>query len=317
MGNDYNITAWWRKKYTVKTRISRWSGLGALSLVGRNILVQSIVYGCLRYWFFSLPTPEEIIVDVEQDVKQLWSAMPELDPNEEGTIKRSRRYMTELASHLPHKQGGGGIMHIRSHVKAFQDQWIVKYLDPRQSPWKDALDHWILPAHPGDDKWATALGRGVLLTPSGIDRAALIPVRSAYIKGCFEAFAELGVQQDTSIADHRIQGEPLCRNHRFTAGNVSYEAEWKLAKDPLATDRLSDLMASSGQPFTGGQWKRFIRACNMPLQWEQDRRQNMTDIRRSVPSDVMDALKQPPPPIQEGEIVYIKHAATDACLRAF
>ena len=56
----------------------------------------------------------------------------------------------------------------------------------------------------------------------------------------------------------------------------------------------------------------------MPLQWEQDRRQNMTDVRRSAPSDVIDALKQPPPPIemQEGEIVYIKHATTGACLYA-
>ena len=42
----------------------------------------------------------------------------------------------------------------------------------------------------------------------------------------------------------------------------------------------------------------------------------MTDIRRSVPSDVMDALKQPPPPIQEDDIVYIRHATTGACLYA-
>ena len=49
---------------------------------------------------------------------------------------------------------GGGIMHLESHIKAFQAQWIIKYLDPRDSPWKNALDHWL-----SDDK----LGRGILL----------------------------------------------------------------------------------------------------------------------------------------------------------
>ena len=89
MGNEFSIVGWWRKKYSeIKTRISKWHGLGSLSLAGRNILVQAIVYGCMRYWFFTLPVPEEIISDVEADVKQLlWSAMPELQANERGTAK--------------------------------------------------------------------------------------------------------------------------------------------------------------------------------------------------------------------------------------
>ena len=48
-------------------------------------------------------------------------------------------------------------MHLESHIKAFQAQWIIKYLDPRDSPWKNALDHWL-----SDDK----LGRGTIRAPA-------------------------------------------------------------------------------------------------------------------------------------------------------
>ena len=54
MGNNFDIDAWWLKKYrAVKTRVSHWHGVARLSLTGRNILLQSILYGCLRYWFFT------------------------------------------------------------------------------------------------------------------------------------------------------------------------------------------------------------------------------------------------------------------------
>ena len=57
-------------------------------------------------------------------------------------------YMTETASYLPQKEGAGSIMHLRSHIKvnikAYQAQWVIKYLDPRRAPWKEVLDNWIL-----------------------------------------------------------------------------------------------------------------------------------------------------------------------------
>ena len=121
-------------------------------------------------------------------------------------------------------------MHIRSHIQAFKAQWIIKYVDPRDAPWKDALDHWILPAASDEIEWATKLGRGVVLARDGLRRAELIPEHSVYIRECFAAFADLGIKQDTTITDHRIQGEPLCRNNRFDVQGVNYDAEWQLAK---------------------------------------------------------------------------------------
>ena len=99
----------------------------------------------MRYWFFTLIVPDKIIDLIEQDANALlWAANPELHSNEDDTAKRSNRYMTETASYLPQKEGAGSIMHLRTHIKAYQAQWVIKYLDPRRAPWKEVLDNWIL-----------------------------------------------------------------------------------------------------------------------------------------------------------------------------
>ena len=148
------------------------------------MLLQSILYGSLRFWFFTLTMPEEIIDMVESDAKEiLWAAKPELRTNEEGTETSAKRYIKRDASYLPQKKGGGGIMHIRNHITAFQAQWIIKYLDPRNAPWKDVLDRWIL----NDDQ----LGRGTILCRRKTDYGAQLPDSCEYMKACFASFAEL------------------------------------------------------------------------------------------------------------------------------
>ena len=149
----------------MERRVSKWNGLAKLSLTGRNMLLQSILYGSMRYWFFTLIVPDSIVDIIELDAKALlWASNPELHTDEVGTAQRSKRYIHHRASHIAQKSGGGGIMHLKSHIKAFQAQWIVKYLDPRDSPWKDVLDHWILRKDSGRQGQTTPLGRGVIPT---------------------------------------------------------------------------------------------------------------------------------------------------------
>ena len=81
---------------------------------------------------------------IESDAKQiLWATEPTLLSNEQGTSKRSRRYIHHLASYLPVKKGGGGIMNFPLHCQAFYAQWIVRYLHPRRAPWKIVADKWL------------------------------------------------------------------------------------------------------------------------------------------------------------------------------
>ena len=107
IGNDFSNEGWWDTKYAeVKARVGHWTGLGRLSLPGRNILLQSILYGCLRYWFFTLPVPVGLEMMIESDAKELlWAASPALQTNEKGTNTKANRHMTEAASYLPTKKG--------------------------------------------------------------------------------------------------------------------------------------------------------------------------------------------------------------------
>ena len=309
LGNDFSITEWWQKKYaTVKPRIAAWNGLSRLSLTGRNILLQSIFYGSFRYWFFFLTVPDEIIDMIEADAKALlWAAAPELQADEEGTTKRSKRYMRELVSYLPQKAGGGSIMHLPSHVKAFQAQWVIKYLDPREAPWKNLLDYWVV----RDDH----LGRGIVLSRNQLVKCQKrIPESCGYLRACFNAFAELDVRQDLSLLTHESQGEPLWRSNRFrsTMPPASIN-EWM---NEMEVNRLSHLLDDSGF-HTTREWDSIIfKSTPTDLsqaernEWRRKRAQEVRTVRGDIPREMRDMFKEDLPEIENGQIVFAVDLAT-------
>ena len=70
----------------VKARIAAWKSLAHLTITGRNLLLQAILYGSLRYWLFSLIMPESILNALEEDSYNiLWAQQPEIFSNEDGT----------------------------------------------------------------------------------------------------------------------------------------------------------------------------------------------------------------------------------------
>ena len=138
MGNRIDELKWWKKKYReVKHRIAAWRSIAHMTITGRNLLLQAILYGSIRFWLFSLLIHKQIIEYVEQDAYHLiWASNPELFSNEEGTKKNARAYIVKPASYLPQKKGGGGLMHLKSHIQAFYAQWGRRYLQPSNPPWK-------------------------------------------------------------------------------------------------------------------------------------------------------------------------------------
>ena len=67
MGNDFDLEKWWMNRYTVvKKRMAAWGALGSVSLVGRSILEQAIVWGSVRFWFFALIVPEAVLKLLEK-----------------------------------------------------------------------------------------------------------------------------------------------------------------------------------------------------------------------------------------------------------
>ena len=121
MGNKLDEEEWWFKRYRiVKARIAAWKSLSHLSITGRNLLLQAILYGSLRYWLFTMRMPESLHVALDKDsYNLLWAQQPEILSDEDGTTAKSRAYIHRRASFLPQKQGGGGVMHFRSHAQAY------------------------------------------------------------------------------------------------------------------------------------------------------------------------------------------------------
>ena len=312
IGNDFDELHWWIERYrVVKARTTHWNGLSRLSITGRNILLQSILYGSLRYWFFTLCVPDSIIEMIESDAKELlWASNPELQGDEDGTANKSNRYIFKKASWLPQKKGGGSVMHLPSHTKAFQAQWIIKYLDPRDSPWKEVLDHWFA----NTDR----LGRGTLLSSNGHHLRRRIPDRCKYLHACFDSFYELDLQQDLSLLSYRSEGEPLWKNPRFSIPvDPATKEEWCIEID---TYRMSDLRSGYN---VGGRGAGYIRneelerriSSHIPddlagrssrriRRWERERGKDIGAIRANVPREFKDVFKEELPDLEPGMIVY-------------
>ena len=83
----------------------------------------------------------------------------------------------------------------RLHAEAFYAEWIVKYLQPPKSAWKDLLDQFIVFDKRGLQKFATA--RSAVLNPDSRSRYLQgLPKKAAYIRRCFVAFWKMGITQD-------------------------------------------------------------------------------------------------------------------------
>ena len=145
IGTDFSNVGWWRAKYReAKSKTAAMNSVAHASTVGRGMVLQAKYYSYFRYWLFGLPMPDSVSKMIESDAHHfVWAAAPDLRGNEAGTSTAVAPQIAKAASYLPTKEGGAGLMHWRAHVKAFQMQWVLRYLDPRKAPWKDVLDHWI------------------------------------------------------------------------------------------------------------------------------------------------------------------------------
>ena len=172
--------------------------------------------------------------------------------NEEGTEKKSRRYIHERASYLPTKKGGGGIKCtgraiLRSLLRLYA-QWMIRYLHPRKAPWKEIADLWIREG---------TQGRGVIVSKTDLtDTLNAIPNTAPYLQRCLKSFIELEIRQNINTADHRIQSEPLWHNWRFEIQLPKARAE--IWREDLGVNHFYDLLDAQSEPFEPSDWREFF-----------------------------------------------------------
>ena len=291
IGNSLSYTDWWRAKYREsKRKAAAMNSVASSSIVGRGMVLQAKYYSYFRYWLFGLIMPRSVREMIESDARHfLWSAAPDLRGDEDGTSGAVAPQIAYLPSHLPTKEGGAGVMHWHSHVKAFQLQWVLRYVDPRDAPWKQVLDHWIASRY--------HVGRKILFVPHPAGAksfASHLPPQLKYMRACFKEFQKLPLRQDITILSPSVAAEALFTNPRFKITMAEHKAY--LWKEHMQTYTVADLInRDTGLPHSSEDWKRWYyslapdpRASHVH-DFATNRASELTQIMSAIPADVLAA----------------------------
>ena len=142
----YDITLFYEELYD-KTRaiIASWRNHDLLTIVGKGMLVNSMIYGRFRFYVNVEPMPKHITQALISDAQALiWNKNEKFEGEEMGSVLVNKRWMKSEAQHLPRKVDlGGGILDWEAHVEALQIHRLLKYRDASRGAWKQLLDIWL------------------------------------------------------------------------------------------------------------------------------------------------------------------------------
>jgi hypothetical protein len=129
--------------------MANWHRLIGLSIHGRVMLANAMIYSISRYWLQSSIPPERVIERLEADVYHLlWCKDHEFEVEAIGTNTKDRPYIKNTAVYNKRKWNqdaglGIGLLDLRNHAKALRVKWALRYLDASDKPWKVLLDKWL------------------------------------------------------------------------------------------------------------------------------------------------------------------------------
>ena len=135
-GNDFDGSQqefdFWSKIYhKTKSIMARWGAIFSLTLRGRVMITNSMIYSRFRYWTQVMIMPSEIIDWIETDVHELiWNPDPHFITGQEGQSEKTKIKIKLNTANLAWKQGGIGCLVWTEHLKSLRKLWIRRYLDP-------------------------------------------------------------------------------------------------------------------------------------------------------------------------------------------
>ena len=283
IGNNLDEGKWWQGKInSTRNKTSLWVGLKRATYFGRNLITQAMYFGRLRYWLYSIRMSKAITEVVQKDADVLWWARePTLEEEMsragaeawdkcsttqgdliEKNKKRIRRWVAECTAIGPRNMGGLGVMSWEEHIKAIKAQWIVRYLQPGDSAWKNVLDEFILKSTRGgklqypEGRPIVAMGLTVAQKRAILKR---IPTKAVYWKECLLAFWNLKLDRQV-VGWEGIDGESPWHGPRTECvrKGVSYH-DVQYYKNTLGILQMSDFInAKTDELFTEDRWKRWI-----------------------------------------------------------
>ena len=312
VGNDLDQSAFWRRKLQgTRDKANRWAGLYHSGYYGRNLIIQAMFFGRLRYWLYSLLMDKHISAEVQADADRLWWSR---DPVLDGNRVRVRRFVAKDTASGPRSKGGMGNMVWADHVTAFLASWINKYLHPSRTAWKQVLDSMLLYDKKGDLKFGA--GRSVLMCPLAYGQRVkllqTLPKRATYIRACIHAHWKMGYKQDVTEVKW-IRGEPFWESARFRVSSEYRTRKYLINVTGLR--RMCDVINfSTGQPHTIPEWERIIKAEHMYVrkQVPTDREvhwwaQQALSLTQQVPAHLLRdaAVPRDTPELKRGEVLAV------------
>ena len=256
IGNTLDPDTFWKGKLNaIRDRSKRWLGLYRASYYGRVLIVQAMYLGCLRYWLYSLSMNDRMITEIQADADRILFAK---DPSVFAT-SRYRRFVAKRTAIGPRSKGGLNAIDWKSHVDAFKAQWVIKYLHPYQSEWKQLLDSLLLYNNKGREKFPE--GRAILMCNlSNTDKKNLLkdlPGGSNYWRECIKAHWKMQIKQDPDKMDEFICREPLWRNWRFDT-KCDHNTR-RFFADKIGIVWLEDILVRHTRKIrTKHQWRKLI-----------------------------------------------------------
>ena len=144
--------AFWEKLYAkLKKEVATWKGITSLSLSihGRTLLVNFIIYGTPRYWLSTSTPPAWFMEAIDSDVQTIpWDRSPRLQADELGSSQEGIKWITlptypRVGTREDGPLLGVGLLPMAEHTRALQAIWIARYLNPSTAEWKSVLDQWF------------------------------------------------------------------------------------------------------------------------------------------------------------------------------
>ena len=203
IGNEVDYDRFYEQKIaTIRDKAKKWSALYRCGYHGRNLIVQSMYFGSIRYWLYTIPMSKKLRVIMQRDADTLWWAK---EPDILKNHQRFRRFLNKRTAIGPPEKGGMNNMDWNIHIDSYAIQWVIRLAaGPSRGAWKQVLKHIIFSDNTGrvpNGKAPEMLFYN--LTP--YDKTKIIkniPKRFGYIREAIKAFFKLHLKP----ADPRRRG---------------------------------------------------------------------------------------------------------------
>ena len=245
-GSPQELEFWKKIYFKTKALMARWGTLFRLTLRGRVMLANSMVYSRFRYWAQTMVIPDVINKWIKEDVHQLiWNPDPHFTGGQEGQTEQSRRKIKHSTSILKWRKGGIGALDWEEHLRSLRKKWVLRYLDNTQGDWKSLLDYWVRIGH--------KLGRGVMAS-----KAPPPQMPNEFWTRAAKEFKELKIErkEHTPCTAYEAAEESVWEG-RLMEGkvNTKYSELWQ---SELGLWQVRDRIdRGSERRWRGSQWKEW------------------------------------------------------------